>query len=306
MGTKNAQTPAALEPAVPEPAVPEPAVLEPAVPEPAVPEPAAAKSPAESWEARRAAIAGADEKMLKRLSRYASEDDAIKAGVAAQTKISEMTAAKPLAKDASEEEVAAWREANGIPLKAEDYKIELEGGLVVGDADKPAVDTFLAIAHQHNLMPEVANAIIAGQLKLQDEFAQEQTRMDTEAGAAMGKEMKEVWGSDYVLRTNEIEAMLAAGGVRDELINSRLPDGTPVGYSPKMLKWLSSLAQAQSPAAKVVGASGTNANQSLEGEIATIEKLIREGSSEYYKGAAGLAMQAKYQDLLSRKLGIGS
>jgi hypothetical protein len=176
--------------------------------------------------------------------------------------------------------------------------------VVVGDTDKPAVDTFLAVAHQHNLTPEVANAIIAGQLKLQDEFVQEQTRLDTEAGVAMGKEMKEAWGGDYVLRTNEIEAMLAAGGVRDEIINSRLPDGTPVGYSPKMLKWLSSLAQAQSPAATVVPASGTNSNQSLEAEIAVIEGLIREGSDKYYKGAAGLAMQNKYQELLQRKLGI--
>lgn len=130
-------TPQPVDPAPvdPKPADPAPADLAPVDP-PA--DPVAGDWP-EDW---RSKAAGGDEKLMKFLERYNSPKAVVGALVDARKLISQGVNRPPKA-DATPEEVAAWRAENGIPEKPDGYEVSLPDGFVIGEADKPVVDSFL-------------------------------------------------------------------------------------------------------------------------------------------------------------------
>jgi hypothetical protein len=259
-------------------------------------------APAGDWASVRTKIAGEDAKLLKQLSRYGTMEEAIKAGLSAQEKIAKTRATRP-GKDAAPEELAAYREANGIPESPEGYEIALPNGIVLGDADKPYVDEFLKIAHAHHLPPEAANAIAATQLELREKEIAARAQADAESLTKASETLSkpEEWGSELKLNMNLIRGLLetAPAGVRENLEASRAADGTPLGNHVPTLKWLSSLARDINPLATVVPGSGSNSQQALESEIDKFETMMRDKPDEYWKSEKN---QARYRDLLDVKL----
>jgi len=109
--------------------------------------------PTDAWgDDWRQNYADGDEKMAKRLERYSSPKNALDALVAAQNKISSGEMQTTLKADATDEERADWRETNGVPATPDGYEVNLFDGLVVGEADKPMVDSFLESAHAGDLI----------------------------------------------------------------------------------------------------------------------------------------------------------
>jgi hypothetical protein len=83
------------------------------------------------------------------------------------------------------------------------------------------------------------------------------------------------------------------------LMGARLADGTPLGSNPKIQRWLANLAREVNPVATIIPGSGTNSAQALESELANIQKLMGDKTSEYWKGPNAEKMQARYRDLLN-------
>ena len=271
---------------------------------PSTPAPAPEAAPANDWAATRAKIAGTDEKLLKQLSRYGTLDEALKAGLSAQEKIAKTRATRP-GKDASPEELAAYREANGIPESPDGYEIDLPNGIVLGEADQPYVDEFLKIAHSHHLPPETANAIAATQLELREKDIAARAQADKESSVNAYETLSkpEEWGSELKLNLNMIRGLLdgAPPGVKENLEASRAADGTPLGNHVPTLKWLASLAREANPIATVVPGSGSNAQQAMESEISKIEAMMADGTSDYWKGMNSEKIQARYRDLVDAR-----
>lgn len=275
---------------------------------PAAPSPEKQAAPGTDWASVRTKIAGEDEKLLKQLSRYGTMEEAIKAGLSAQEKIAKTRATRP-GKDASPEELAAYREANGIPGSPEGYEIDLPNGIVLGESDKPYTDAFLKIAHKHHLPPEAANEIAATQLELREAEIAERSQRDAESLSSAHETLSkpEEWGSELKLNMNMIRGLLetAPSGVRENLEASRAADGTPLGNHVPTLKWLASLAREINPLATVVPGSGSNSQQALESELSKLEGMMADGSSEYWKGLNAEKNQARYRDLMEVKLKLG-
>lgn len=255
------------------------------------------------WAAIRTRIAAGDEKILNRLSRYSTLDDFIKAGIEAQNKIGGAKAAKVPGPDATPEELAAYRKENGIPDSPKDYKIELPDDIVLGEADKPIADAFLEVAHKHNLPPAVANDIIAHQLKLQEEFVQEQEQADAKDRAVAEDTLgsNDMWGSESRANVNLIKNMLASApeGVAENLMNARLADGKLLGNDINTLRWLCNTARTLEPYATVTPAAGKTAGETVAGRIAEIEAEMAKGyDGPYHKGPQAASMQAEYRNLL--------
>jgi hypothetical protein len=113
----------------------------------------------EDWRAR---MAGEDKARLKTLERMGSPEDVAKAYFEAQKKISEGFKAPALPDSPTDEQVAEYRKALGIPEKPEDYKLsDLPKGVVLGEAEKPIVDSFAKSAHAANMPPQYAKAAAA-------------------------------------------------------------------------------------------------------------------------------------------------
>ena len=239
------------------------------------------------WLAERTAIANGDDKVAARLARYPTRDAAIRAGVEAQNKIGSMRATQPITADSSPEDVAAFRQANGIPESADKYQISLSDGLIIGENDRPVVDHFLSIAHKHNLSNAVTSDIISTQLALQETMIQQRAASDreslTQARAVLSS--NEVWGSETNLNINLIHGLLdsAPDGVKDQLINGRLNDGTPIFNHAPTLQWLAGIAREANPVATVVPGSGANGMMTIDSEIKSIEDNRRTDPNSYWK-----------------------
>jgi len=257
----------------------------------------------DDWATRREAYANGDEKLSKRLARYSSEKDVVDALIAAQNKISAGELTAPLPKDATPEQVADWREANGIPVEPTGYDLT---GLELGEVDKPIVDDFLKLVHSKNLPPETVKDIVKWN---QDNAAAilearraEDARLKVEGTAAL----KEAWGSEFELNSSLIKGLLdtAPKGIGDGIMAGRLADGTPITSSPEALRWLASIAREMNPTATLVPGSGNNAEQSLANEKAELIKMSgdRSKNSEYWHGQKAAKHQARLLELNALEL----
>jgi hypothetical protein len=266
----------------------------------------AAKPEPTDWATIRTEIAGGDEKLLKQLSRYGTMKEAIKAGIEARAKLSQTRSEAKPGKDATPEELAAYRAANGIPESADKYEISLPDGLVIGEDDAPFVEGFKQTAHELNLTTEQVNKLAAAQLALKDKEVQARTMRDLETKEQAAETLRspDEWGSEVKLNISLINGFLdtAPAGVKDLLLGARLGDGTPLGNHVGVLKFLASTAREINPMATVVPGSGSNAQQAMESEMADIEKMMANQKSDYWKGPKAAKLQARYRELTEIKL----
>jgi hypothetical protein len=295
------ETPATETPA------PETPATDPPAPEAEVEEPAVKEG---DWAAIRERIAKGDEKLAKRLARYSSVDSVVEALIAAQAKISDGSLKSTLAKDATPEQVAAWREENGIPASAEEYEITLDEGLILGEEDRELVDSFIGQAHTKNMTPEQVNASVNWYLAMQEQQAEEQANEDLTAKEEGLAALNEAWGSEAPLNKSLIKNLIAtAPGGEDTsnlILGARLADGTPLASNPNVLRWLADVARTVNPTATVVPGSGNNASQAIETEMAELTKLMGDSDSAYWKGPQALKMQERFRQLADVKSKMGA
>lgn len=257
----------------------------------------------EDWREKYVEQHGGDPKLLKRLQRYASPQAAFDALFAAQNKISSGQIGAPLKPDATAEEKAEWRELNGIPEKASDYKVTLPNGLVFADRDKPVVDAFLERAHENNYTPAQVNDALA--FYADQQMKAEQQLMANDIGSQQACEdiLREEFGSEYRRNLIAVDEMLSAvpGSVKEQILTARTEDGVALGNDPAVVRWLVGLARELNPIGTVVPGSGTNAVQALETEMDGLRKMMGDHKSEYWKGPNANKLQARYRELIEAK-----
>jgi hypothetical protein len=257
------------------------------------------------WATIRERVAKGDEKLSKRLARYSSIDSVVEALIAAQAKISDGSLKSALPKDATPEQIATWREENGIPASPKDYDLTLPDGVVLGDEDKPVVDSFLeSVAHPNNMTPDQVKAAVAWNLAQQEQAAIEQAEADLTAKETGLAELEEAWGSEAKLNKNMVVNLInqAPGeGTPDLILGARLADGTPLASHPNVIRWLADVARTVNPTATVVPGSGANAAEVIDKELENLNKLMADKDSEYWKGPSADRHQARYRQLVDVK-----
>lgn len=191
----------------------------------------------DSWKIKTRNEAGEDIEILLRdhpvLGKYPNKDEAVKALVHAQTLLGQRKdGAKRPGPDAKDEDWAAYRAAQGVPEKPEEYDLGLDKMELPLDADgKPAVNPdvvaqFQKTAHELGLSPEqvqgLANWFLPWNMaELQNGVARVQ-----EIKQAEFQELRKTYGE----RTKQVlddahSAVLALGG--DDLL--RVLDETTAG-----------------------------------------------------------------------------
>lgn len=267
-----------------------------------------AAAPADWPEDWRAKLSDGDEKTLKKLERYQSPKDVAKALRALEAKMSSGQVEK-LTEDATPEQVAAWRKDNGIPEKPEGY-LETLKGLVIGDDDRPVVDSFLTAMHGDNVKPDTVAKALDWYYKSQEAAIADQAAKDKEYKAKSEDALRSEWGSEYRGNVNAIRAFLDTAppdgdGVPmiDLLMGARLSDGTALGDNPAAMKWLSRLASDANPAGFVSPGAGGSQAQSIDDEIDGIKKRMRQDRAGYDKDEK---MQARFEKLLEAREKLSS
>lgn len=242
-------------------------------------------------------LAGEDEKRLNVLNRFTSFDDFAKSYFEAQDRIRSGDVLKPLPENATEDDIKAYREQQGIPEDPAAYLENLPDGLVIGDDDKPVMEEFAKALHEVHAPPAMVHAAIGFYNELVEKGEAERQEEDKRIAGEMEEALREEWGKDYRGNINRMNALLESsfGAEQMEQFRSaRSPDGTPLLSQEAIVKGLLGIARTVNPAGHLVDSSG-DPDQSINDEIAKIEKLMKEDRKAYN---ADKKLQDRYLSLL--------
>lgn len=247
----------------------------------------------DDWRTR---IAGGDEKTAKRLERFLTPDAMWKSYTAMESKLGEM---KPvLAKDATPEQVTAWRKDNGIPDKAEGYLENLPDGVVIGEQDKPLVALFAKDMHDKNASPDIVHTALQSYYKVQDHVNTQMAERDATDATETEESLRLDLGGNYRREIQGLENYLSTlpKEVSEPLRNARLGNGKPMFGDANAVKWFMSVVRELNPASTVVPGAGAEANKSIQAELDSIAKQRKENPDAYYKDAKLLARERELID----------
>lgn len=261
----------------------------------------------ETW---RLDAAGGDEKIAKRLERYATPKEVANALLSVQTRIGAGELRSMLPKDADAATVTAWRAENGIPETHDKYDLKLPDGLVVGAEDKPYIDKFLAKVHGTHVTNQQASAFVDAYYDIVATQAEERAQADKKVAQETHDALVASWGTEYRANMNMIHGLLdaAPSGVKDKILTGRGPDDAPLMADKAVIEWLNGLAREINPVTTVVANAGGNVATAIEDEIAAIEKDMRDRNGQYYKGPVetkngrtDTKMALRYNELLGHR-----
>ena len=251
----------------------------------------------------RGKMAGEDKALAKRLERMKSPRDVAQWALNAEKQWKQGADPDPFPAEGTDEEKGAWRKARGIPEQAEDYDIKLDGGLVIGDNDKPLIGEFLKAMHEDNAPPAMVKKAVTAYYTIQDRIAAERADRDERDKTTARDALRDEMGRDFGRRLSSAYGLLdfAPEGVKDKILGARLGDGTALGNDADTLRWLINMSAEINPAGTVTPASGGTPGLSIEAEIAEIHKKMADSHSEYWTGpktkSGETVMAARYREL---------
>lgn len=305
------ETPAPVVPASPEvpatPPNPAPAAAAPPVtPDPAAPPVTPSAAPADppkaAWpENWREVAAGDDAKKLARLQRFTDPQKAMDALIEAQNKIRAGEFAKPLAADATDEQKAEWRAANGVPAMPEAYFEKLPDGLVIGEDDQPLFQDFAKDMHELNMPAPMMHKAVAWYYSMQEKAIEDRTAKDQQEAATVTEALKDEWGHDFKANKNHVVAHVEATFGKElgqQLMDATLPNGTRLFNHPDVIKAFASTARELNPVGLIAPAGQESVGSTVEAELSGLKKMMGNRNSEYWKGPDAEKNQARYRQLI--------
>lgn len=230
-------------------------------------------------------LAGTDEKLLKRLARFASPKALADSFVETEKKLSTTRPATVLPKDATDEQIAEYRRNNGIPDAPTGYDTTLEGGLIIGENDKPLVDKYLEIAHAQNMKPSEVKSNLQSYFAIKDAEEAQRNEAIEQYRAEANTTLRSEWGKEYHANINAVKSLLTSqfGESAGLLENATLPDGSILGDNPAILRSLANLAREINPVATLVPGSAGSSMDSIKTELEKISATRRENPKAYWK-----------------------
>lgn len=241
------------------------------------------------------------------LGRYPSEKAFLEAAKKDRDALRNGGAFKPLGDDASEEDVAAYRKAFGVPEAPDKYLEALPDGLVVGDDDKPAIEQFVKAAHEVNAPKPIVDKLLSTYYDIVDAQNEELIQRNEQAKEDGINALREEWGPEYRRNINVVNSFVETlpEAVQTIISEGTLPDGTLIGNNPEVLRWLASQALEANPLATVAPGAGADAGKAVAEEIADIEKMMGDKNSDYWKGPKSEMIQERYRLLIEAKQRAG-
>lgn len=273
-----------------------PAPVEPAAVDPAPAEPAADAAPESNW---RTEYAGDDAKKLAQLERYATQNDAFDALFAAKQKISSGELEPVLGDEPSEDQIAAYREANGIPESYDKYEIKMEDGFTFGEEDQPFIDVYFEKMHGKHASPEQVNAGLAAYREILEQQALQYQERDKNDKEQMEDQLRATYGAEYRANHNMVQNFLgtAPTEVQNMVTHGRGPDGKALMNDASFVNWLNNIVREINPAASVL----PSGNTSVEGVTSELATLKAEMDSDYnaWTAPGNSAKRGRYSELLA-------
>lgn len=193
-------------------------------------------------------LAAGDDKLKNLLNRYTSPDAFAKAYRELRAAHDSRKPAKEdvdLPENPTDEQLAAYRKAKGVPEKPEDYEFEVPEGKELSDGEYEILMDFAKTMHGKNMPASVVKDISTWFLQYEETVAQKnadnayRARMETE------EKLRAEWGSDYKanvnLMSNVLQEHLGTGAA--EFLQQPLMDGTRIGDNETFIRLMADMAR---------------------------------------------------------------
>jgi hypothetical protein len=250
----------------------------------------------------RDAFAGDDDKFKTTLERYNTPEDLGKAFREQRSTISSGNLRPTPDENATPEDLAAFRTANGIPAESSGYLDNLPEGLVIGEDDKEIFADFAGAMHEMNVEPVVMHKVIDWYNGFAEDQQDAMAELDNGHHQETEDSLRTEWGSDYRANINLVGALIE-GTFSEEnasaILNARDGDGRAIMNNPGILQGLAQISRQLNPVNQLAPATGRTPDQTLDDEIADIEKLMRDDRDKYNKDEK---VQARYRELLQIRI----
>lgn len=246
-------------------------------------------------------VAGEDEAFKNDLKRYTSFDKWVESGWNAKQNIRKGETSTGLPDEPSDEQMAAYREANDIPAGFADYKIELDGGMELSEMDMEVMETVQKVAHEQNMSNETLSAITNVHLQAREAQLQQLEAQDGLDHQATEKIMRDNWGGNYDTNMGSVLSMLGRlpEDIRDEVIMGRTASGKGLMNTPEFVQMLADVALEVNPMANIPGGAD-NMDGTADQIISKVKTIFAEGreATDYYKDEK---LQKMYEQALAAK-----
>lgn len=210
-----------------------------------------------------------------------------------------------MAKDATPEQVAAYRKDNGIPEKPEGYLEALPKTLELQDIDRKILAPYLARMQELNIRPEIAASLIELRQVEAERQIDERLEADRQMSSRLEETLRGEWGREYGANINSLKGFInqTFGEAAEAFLSGRDGNGDPLLANQHVVRALLQLANdTRGGNITIATADGRMIDGAgVEARISEIEKLMGDSSSEYYKGAKAEAIQAEYRKLIDAR-----
>ena len=230
-------------------------------------------------------LAGDDKAFLKQLGRYSTPNDFANGHKALQQKFSSGEARGELPENHTDEDLATYRKANGIPDTPEKYWDDMPEGLVIGDEDKSLFESYGQMMHDMNVDPKVAQSTAAWYYQAMETQQAEQAEVDDNQRMATEDALRVKFGDEYraVISTMDTYFEQAPAEVLEALMGARAADGTPLMTKPDVLEFFAATARAENPFSTPVPNLSQHGGDWKEEQAALIKESA-DPESDYRKG----------------------
>ena len=248
----------------------------------------------------RVQMADGDAKAARLLERYATPDAVGKALLSAQQRIRSGELKLRPGPDATEAQLADWRQQHGIPATAKDYDVPILLDGSYDDLDefgKASVDALRTTFHELDMPPDhasrimsVANDVALAQMERQAEDDAKRHE-DTEAA------LRADWGADYSknVQLNARFLQDRLGEAWQSFVTARTPDGIRLADDVNFNRFINRMARAEGGTVLLAGETGADAN--VEARIAEIRKIMASDFARYKRDG----LDTEYARLLEHK-----
>ena len=221
----------------------------------------------------------------------------------AKSRIARGDVAKVLGEKPTDDEVKEYRKANNIPEDPSKYKLELSDGRKIEEHHQPAVDKMLDRLHKIHASPRVASEAVNALFDLQEMEIEYQNQLDMQAITEFNNQLRPEWGSDYSRNMKILKTFTESlpGTLGKQILDARLPDGTPFGSSPDVARWMIELALNANPLHTVADGGTPSSLDMVNDEIAKLTKLSGDHTSEYWKGPTAEKNQLRMRQLIDAR-----
>jgi hypothetical protein len=255
----------------------------------------------ETW---REELAGEDKALLNTLKRHASLNSVVDWLRKTQLKISagELKEFKAAPENATPEQMTAWREEQGLPKEAAAYvkDIKLADGTVLGEADKPLIESFAARALESNMDQKTFNSVVDWWYQTQDQLQAQRQEADTDARIEAEQALIQKWGTDFKPNMNALKVFWQGypAEVQAIVLGSRTADGRVLGDLPEVADFFANLSRELNPAATLLPAGKGTDVKAVGTRIAEIDGMMYLDGKPNPAYWSNQQLQQEYRDLI--------